>query len=108
MMTRFSTLMAALLLVPVYSVGADVPAEREPRPKAQEVADFRLLDYRGRHHELHRADGKLVVLFIAGNGCPIVRQSAAKLRVLRRKFAKQGVVFWMLNANPQDDRASVA
>jgi hypothetical protein len=88
---------------------AEAPAEREPRSVAPEaVVNFSLLDHQGRHYELHRADAKVVVLFIAGNGCPIVRQSISKVRSLRGKFADKGVVFWMLNANAQDDRASIA
>jgi len=98
-----------VLLVPFTASAAESPVEREPRQaKADEVVDFSLLDYRGRNFELHHADAKVVVLFIAGNGCPIVRQSITKVRSLRSKFADQGVVFWMLNANPQDDRESVA
>lgn len=75
-------------------------------PKAREVSDFSLLDSNGRFHRLHRADGaRAVVLMIAGNGCPVVRQNAAKLKALRDKFPQ--VRFWMLNANPQDDRAGI-
>jgi hypothetical protein len=94
---------------PMALCAADANAEREPKPaKADEVVNFSLLDYRGRYHELHRTDAKAVVLFVAGNGCPIVRQSISKLRSVRSKFADKGVVFWMLNANSQDDRESVA
>lgn len=106
---RSLPILAADPAAPERFVQASAPAERESRPaKPQAVANFSLLDYRGRHFELHRADARVVVLFIAGNGCPIVRQSISKVRALRGKFAKDGVVFWMLNANPQDDRESVA
>jgi peroxiredoxin len=74
---------------------------------AQEVPNFLLLDHRGKAHELHRAEGKAVVLFFTGNGCPIARQSIPKLRELRRKFADQGVTVWMVNTYSQDDRASI-
>ena len=75
-------------------------------PKAPEVSDFSLLDQNGRFHQLHRVDGaRAGVLMIAGNGCPVVRQNAAKLKALRDKFPQ--VQFWMLDANPQDDRASM-
>jgi mono/diheme cytochrome c family protein len=108
-MNRVLCLLASFAFVVSALLAADEPPEREPRPtKPQAVSDFSLLDHRGRHFELHRADAKVVVLFIAGNGCPIVRQSIGKVRSLRGKFAKDGVVFWMLNANPQDDRESVA
>src|SRR5687767_1779461 len=74
---------------------------------ASEVPNFRLLDSSGNYHELRRSNAKAVVLFVAGNGCPIVRQSATKLRSLRRKFAEQGIDFLMINANPQDDRSAI-
>src|SRR5689334_12575262 len=75
-------------------------------PKTREVSDFSLLDQNGRFHQLHRVDGaRAVVLMVAGNGCPVVRQNAAKLKALRDKFPQ--AQFWMLNANPQDDRASI-
>jgi hypothetical protein len=48
------------------------------------------------------------VLFVQGNGCPIARGALPALRAAREEFAPQGVVFWMLNANTQDDREAVA
>ena len=72
-----------------------------------EVPNFRLLDAKGNYHELKRINGKALVLFVAGNGCPVVRQSASKIRSLRREFSEQGIVFLALNANPQDDRRSI-
>ena len=74
---------------------------------AREVPNFLLLDYKGKAYELHRADGRAVVLFFTGNGCPIARQSITKIRELRKKFADQGVVFWMINSYSQDDRESI-
>src|SRR5687767_11748583 len=73
-----------------------------------DVPNFSLLDYRGKHHELRRAEGRVVVLFFTGNGCPEARQSIQKIRSARSKLAAQGVVFWMINANPQDDRKAIA
>lgn len=70
------------------------------------VGDFGLLDQHGRFHQLHRSYGaRAVVLMIAGNGCPVVRQNAAKLTALRKQFPK--VRFFLLNPNFQDDRASI-
>src|SRR5262249_12360322 len=68
---------------------------------------FALLDSQGKYHELRRTKARAVVLFFTGNGCPVARQSIPKLRELRRKFADQGVVVWMVNSNSQDDRESV-
>src|SRR5688572_7044083 len=79
----------------------------ESKVPVSEVANFLLLDYRGKVYELDRVDGRAVVLFFTGNGCPIARQSISKIRDLRRKFANQGVVFWMVNSYSQDDRESI-
>ena len=75
--------------------------------RGAEVPNFLLLDSRGSAHELRRAEGKAVVLFFTGNGCPIARQSIPKLRELRKQFGGQGVTFWMVNTYSQDDRASI-
>lgn len=75
--------------------------------QAEEVPNFLLLDYHGKAHELHRVQGRAVVLFFTGNGCPIARQSIPKVRELRKKFADQGVTFWMVNSYAHDDRASI-
>jgi len=108
-MNRILLLLSGVLACYPCLHAAELATESEPRAtRADQVLNFSLLDYRGRHFELHRADAKVVVLFIGGNGCPIVRQSINKLRSLRGKFADKGVVFWMLNANSQDDRESVA
>ena len=90
-----------------------VEPEREPRPfrtdsQKQEVLNFSLLDYRGKYHELHRTEAKVVILFSTGNGCPIARQSVSKLRAARKRLPEKSAVVWMINSNSQDDRASVA
>ena len=66
-----------------------------------EVPNFNLLDLNGRNRELHRAEGKAVVLFFTGNGCPIARQSIRKLSDLQGWFGKN-VSFWVINTYPED------
>jgi peroxiredoxin len=75
--------------------------------EGREVPNFLLLDYKGDAYELHRAEGRAVVLFFTGNGCPIARQSISKIRELRKKFGEQGVTFWMVNSYANDDRKSI-
>src|SRR5258705_11931392 len=58
-------------------VGAAEPATSRTGA-SREVPNFLLLDYKGKAYELHRADGRAVVLFFTGNGCPIARQSISK------------------------------
>src|SRR5581483_3446024 len=51
---------------------------------AEETPNFTLLDYNGKVHELHRADGKAVVLFFTELGCPIARKNSPKLVQLKQ------------------------
>src|SRR5688500_2338904 len=82
-------------MLPAGQVGAaDVSAAGVGRG---EVLNFSLLDYAGKHYELRRADGRAVVLFFTGPGCPVARQIAPKLQKLSERFGKEGVVFWMIN-----------
>ncbi len=77
-----------------------------PVKTGDEAPDFSLLDQDGKFYELRRQHGaRAVVLFFTGNGCPIARQSVTKLKALRAKYPK--IAFWMVNANPQDDRESI-
>ena len=96
-----------LLLLLSNSVPAAEPGdERAPRraePKADEVVNFSLLDYKGKHFELRRAEARVVVLFFTSFGCPTARQSVSKLRSLRGQFATNGVVFWVVNSATQED-----
>src|ERR1041385_4207105 len=96
------------------------------------VEDFYLLDHQGKAHALHRqsankavvlistANGcpvmkeaalsanKAVVLISTANGCPVMKEAAPKIKALRDQFSGQGVVFWLLDSNPQDNRAAIA
>jgi len=75
----------------------------------ERVDDFALLDHAGRSHRLSSyGDREAVVLFVQGNGCPIARNTVPALRAVRDEWAPRGVAFLGLNANPQDDRESVA
>ncbi len=72
------------------------------------VRDFALLDQDGRFHQLYRlTKAKAVVLYIHGLGCTTVRDSLPALKALRDTYAKQGVEFMLINANPQDDRKAL-
>ena len=75
------------------------------------VKDFALLDHKGvfRHLHYYAKDPatKAIVLFVQGNGCPLVRKRLPELKRLREAYGTNGVHFWMLNANPQDKRDDV-
>ena len=98
-------LLPTLVFLLALGLGPTAPALGEPL----RAPNFGLLDHEGRFHELHRqAHRRAVVLFVQGNGCPIVRKSVPALAAVRDAFAPRGVVFWMLNASPQDDRDAIA
>src|SRR5438046_2155103 len=96
-----------LCLGDVSLAGVDELSDKPARGPAEDVINFALIDHRGRMHELRRADARAVVLFFTGNGCPIARQSIWKLKALQQRYSQRGVVFWMVNSNPQDDRAGI-
>lgn len=73
------------------------------------VGDFALLDQQGKFHQLSwYGDQKAIVIFIQGNNCPFVRNGVAILKEIRDEFEHQGVTFFMLNPQMQDNRASIA
>ena len=85
---------------------AETSEERTPRrvtSEATEVVNFSLLDYKGQHYELRRANAKAVVLFFTSFGCPSARTTLSRLRSLRNQFATNGVVFWAVNSATQED-----
>lgn len=87
---------------------ADAGAPQEASPPLV-VDDFGLHDQHGEFHSLYYlSDASAVVLFVQGNGCPIARNTVPTLDAVRAEYAPQGVRFLMLNANPQDDRDSIA
>ena len=76
--------------------------------QAARVDNFMLLDHEGAAHELYYyRDAPAVVIMAQGNGCPIVRNALNDYKALRDRYREQGVEFYLLNANLQDDRASI-
>ena len=75
----------------------------------ERVENFRLLDHTGASHELYYYDDmKAVVVMVQGNGCPIVRNAMPRFRELRDQYAAEGVQFFLLNSNLQDNRKTVS
>ena len=76
---------------------------------ANTVPNFSLLDQEGKEHELYYySDASAIVLMVQGNGCPIVRNALHDLRDLTANYEPNGVRFFMLNSNLQDNRESIA
>jgi hypothetical protein len=89
-----SSVILALLFAAIHSY-SDSPT----RP----VPNFNLVDLQGNNHELRRIEGKAVVLFFTGNGCPIARKSIEKIKALRDHFGTD-VAFWLINTYAADSR----
>lgn len=104
------TASVATAAAPHDSAKSAAPAMAMALGEPAAIPNFGLIDHTGRFHELHRygADHKAIVLYIQGNGCPIVRKSFPRLKEIRAAYEPKGVKFLMLNANFHDDRESVA
>ncbi len=79
---------------------------------SRSIENFALLDHQGKFHEFDYYCGlpdlKGIVLFIHGNGCPLVQKRVPELKRLRDEYQKRGILFGLLNANPQDEREEIA
>jgi hypothetical protein len=82
----------------------------DPAPPAV-AADFRLIDHLGKSHELnyHLSDPNVqsIVLIFTGNGCAKIHEMIPAIKSLRDQFSSQGVLFWMIDANPSDNRSNI-
>jgi peroxiredoxin len=73
------------------------------------VDDFQLLDHTGTAHRLfYYNDAPAIVVMTQGNGCPIVRNAVPAYRDVRDVYEKQGVKFFLLNSNLQDNQTTIA
>ena len=79
---------------------------------APSIENFALIDHQGKFHELDyylRIPGtKGLVVFIQGNGCPLVQKRVPEIGRLDQAYRDKGILFCMLNANPQDAREEIA
>jgi hypothetical protein len=102
MLSRLSLTLLAFILF------GSQPTEAAPI----KVENFALIDHQGKFHEFdyYRRDPnvKALVLFVQGNGCPLVRERILELIDLRDTFQPHGILFGMINANPQDERDDIA
>ena len=110
-----TTFSLARLAVAALTILLSVSARAETIPGGPKtndsVSDFALIDHQGAYRHLYYyakdPQTRAIVLFVQGNGCPMVRKRVPELKRLRDAYATNGVVFWMINANPQDSRDEV-
>lgn len=99
------------LLVGLVGVGVSTTtavAQDATAALPERVGNFRLADHLGSSHELKRyRDGKAVVLYFTGVGCPVVRKSVPQLKELRDTFGPKGVQFLMVDSNLGETREEI-
>src|SRR5688572_26164548 len=109
---RAALVVAWVTFTQVATFASDAPPRLAGQKVDGAVSDFALLDHQGafRHLYYYAKDPqtRAIVLFVQGNGCPLVRKRVPQLKRLRDAYSTNGVVFWMINANQQDRRADVA
>lgn len=109
--TVAATLLATFGLAVIAAAGPAEPADGASAGLPT-VGNFALLDHEGKFHELdyyrRSPEVKGFVLFIQGNGCPLVQKRVPELKRLREEYERRGILFAMLNACIQDERGEIA
>ena len=78
-------------------------------PLGREIKNFRLQDFRGKHHSLADYDRhELLVVAFLGTECPLVKLYGPRLAAMAREYESQGVGFLGVNANSQDSITEIA
>ncbi|MBV1924459.1 MAG: redoxin domain-containing protein, partial [Flavobacteriaceae bacterium] len=72
------------------------------------INDYALYDEEGNFHRLSfYNNNKAIVLFVQGNGCPIVRNAISDYKTIVEDYQEKGFKFFMINSNIQDNRTSI-
>lgn len=73
------------------------------------INDYALYDTQGGFHRLSTYnDSKAIVLFVQGNGCPIVRNALSDFHEIVDDYQSKDITFFMINSNMQDSRSTIA
>lgn len=80
-----------------------------PKPIADSRQnDYALYDENGGFHRFSTYNNnKAIVLFVQGNGCPIVRNALTDFHAIVNDFSEKGFTFFMVNSNIQDSKETV-
>ena len=76
---------------------------------------FRLTDHLGRSHSLVyyqnspslQTNVRVITLIFTGNGCSTIRDLIPTIKALTNRFTPQGVLFWLIDSNQQDNRSNI-
>src|SRR5688500_3173993 len=83
------------------AVAAGTPTRATPVPLA-------LVDLEGRHAApLDAAGGPFTVFVFTRIDCPISNRYAPELKRLHERFARAGVQFWLVYADPTEDASAI-
>lgn len=87
-----------------------ISCKNEPEAVADNrLNDYALFDANGGFHRLSRYnDSKAIVLWVQGNGCPIVRNALTDFNEIVSDYKDKGITFFMLNSNTQDNRSNTS
>ncbi len=81
----------------------------------ESAPEFRLIDHQGRSRWLDyfindasvQTNVRAEVLIFTGNGCGKIQEMINAIKALTNRFTPQGVLFWMIDANQQDNRSNI-
>ena len=94
-----------LLLLVIGQTGC----KQQPKPiPDSRKNDYALYDSEGNLHRFSRYNNtEAIVLWVQGNGCPIVRNALTDFHAIVSEYSDQGFQFFMVNSNIQDDRDEI-
>ncbi len=101
MMPRYSLLLLVCILI--------VSCKQRPNPIVDSRHnDYALYDEKGNLHRFsYYNDSNAIVLYVQGNGCPIIRNALGDLRQVIDDYSTKGITFFMINSNIQDNREKI-
>lgn len=95
------TLLLFLIVISCKDAPSPIPDSRK--------SDYALYDANGGFHRFSRYNNKKgIVLWVQGNGCPIVRNGLRDFNTVVENYSAKGFQFFMINSNTQDDRTEIA
>ncbi|HBR54037.1 MAG TPA: hypothetical protein DEA82_07545 [Flavobacteriaceae bacterium] len=101
---KFSNYLCFLAVCMLFVFGCKQQPEAIPDSRKN---DYALYDSEGKMHRFSRYNNKKgIVLFVQGNGCPIVRNALTDFHAIVEAY-QEDFQFFMINSNIQDDAAEI-